>query len=257
MLFDTHAHLNVKQFSEDVDEVIKRASAHEVSDIAVVGFDEETITKALELSRNYENIYPIIGWHPTAAGSYNDEVEEKLVHLLQTEDIIAMGEMGLDYHWMEDPKEVQKEAFRRQIRVAKELDLPITVHNRDSTEDVYQVLKEEKVGDTGGIMHSFNLDQEWLARFLDLGMHISFSGVLTFKNAPKVKESAKLVPLDKLLIETDAPYLSPEPNRGKRNEPSYVRFVAKKLAELRGMSYEEIAEITTENAKRLFRLMEE
>ena len=257
MLFDTHAHLNVKQFAKDVDEVIERAEAHGVSKIAVVGFDDETITKALELSKNYENIYPIVGWHPTEAGSYNDEVEEKLIHLLQTEDIVAMGEMGLDYHWMEDPKEIQKEAFRRQIRVAKELNIPITVHNRESTEDVYQVLKEEHIGDVGGIMHSFNLDKEWMARFLDLGMHISFSGVLTFKNARDAKESAKLVPLDKMLIETDAPYLSPEPNRGKRNEPSYVRFVAQELASLREMPFEEIAEITTKNAKKIFRLMDE
>src|SRR5690625_2316784 len=257
MLFDSHVHLNVKQFAEDEAEVIQRAKEHGVSRIAVVGFNHETIAKALELSKSYEGIYPIVGWHPTEAGSYSDEVEEKLIHLLQTEKIVAMGEMGLDYHWMEDPKPVQIEAFRRQIRVAKELDIPITVHNRDSTEDVYQVLKEEHVGDVGGIMHSFNLTPEWQERFLDLGMHISYSGVLTFSNAPEVKESAKVVPLDKVLIETDAPYLSPMPYRGKRNEPSYVRFVAEELAELREMSVEEIAKITTKNANQLFKLTEE
>ncbi|HLR91964.1 MAG TPA: TatD family hydrolase [Atopostipes sp.] len=257
MLFDSHVHLNVKQFAEDEAEVIQRAKEHGVSRIAVVGFNHETIAKALELSKSYEGIYPIVGWHPTEAGSYSDEVEEKLIHLLQTEKIVGMGEMGLDYHWMEDPKPVQIEAFRRQIRVAKELDIPITVHNRDSTEDVYQVLKEEHVGDVGGIMHSFNLTPEWQERFLDLGMHISYSGVLTFSNAPEVKESAKVVPLDKVLIETDAPYLSPMPYRGKRNEPSYVRFVAEELAELREMSVEEIAKITTKNANQLFKLTEE
>lgn len=257
MLFDTHAHLNVKQFQEDEAEVIQRAKANGVSQIAVVGFDHPTIAKALELSQNYEGIYPIVGWHPTEAGSYSDEVEEKLIDLIQSKNIVAMGEMGLDYYWMEDPKEVQQDVFRRQIRVAKELNIPITVHNRDSTEDVYKVLKEEHIEDVGGIMHSFNLDPEWMERFLDLNMHISFSGVLTFKNAPKVKESAKRVPLDKVLIETDAPYLSPEPNRGRRNEPSYVRFVAKKLAELRGMTLEEIGEMTTRNANQLFRLTKE
>lgn len=257
MLFDTHAHLNVKQFAEDEAEVIQRAKDQNVSRIAVVGFDHETIAKALELSKSYEGIYPIIGWHPTEAGSYSDEVEEKLIHLLQTENIAAMGEMGLDYHWMEDPKTVQIETFRRQIRVAKELNIPITVHNRESTEDVYRVLKEEHVGDVGGIMHSFNLTPEWQERFLDLGMHISYSGVLTFSNAPEVKESAKVVPLDKVLIETDAPYLSPMPHRGKRNEPSYVRFVAEELARLREMSVKEIAKITTQNANQLFKLTEE
>lgn len=257
MLFDTHAHLNVKQFEKDEAEVIQRAKDQGVSKIAVVGFDYETIAKALALSKNYKEIYPIIGWHPTEAGSYSDEVEEYLIQLLKTKDIIAMGEMGLDYHWMEDPKEVQIDVFRRQIRVAKALHLPITIHNRASTEDVYKVLKEEKVGDAGGIMHSFNLDPEWLKRFLDLGLHISFSGVVTFKNAPEVKESAKIVPLDKLLIETDAPFLSPEPNRGQRNEPGYVRFVAEKIAELRGMSFEEFANITMDNANQLFHLTEE
>jgi len=257
MLFDTHAHLNVKQFAEDEAEVIQRAKDHGVSRIAVVGFDHETIAKALELSKTYKGIYPMVGWHPTEAGSYSDEVEEKLIKLIQIENIVAMGEMGLDYHWMEDPKEVQIESFRRQIRVAKELKLPITIHNRDSTEDVYRVLKEEHVEDIGGIMHSFNLTPEWQERFLDLGMHISYSGVLTFKNAPEVKESAKRVPLDKVLIETDSPYLSPMPYRGKRNEPSYVRFVAEEFAELREMPLEEIAKITTHNANKLFNLMEE
>lgn len=257
MLFDTHAHLNVKQFEADEKEVIQRAKDHGVSKIAVVGFDHPTIKKALELSKTYEGIYPIIGWHPTEAGSYSDEIEEKLIQLIQTEKIIAMGEMGLDYHWMKDPKEVQIESFRRQIRVAKSLNMPIVVHNRESTEDVYRVLKEEHIEDVGGIMHSFNLDTEWLERFLDLGMHISFSGVLTFKNAHEVKESAKLVPLDKVLIETDSPYLSPQAHRGQRNEPSYVRFVAEELAELRGLSFEEIANITTDNANQFFRLTDE
>lgn len=254
MLFDTHAHLNVKEFLEDELEVIKRAHDQGVSKIAVVGFDDETIAKALELAENHSNIYPIIGWHPTEAGSYSYQVEEKLIQLIQANNVVAMGEMGLDYHWMEDPKDVQIDVFRRQIRVAKQLDLPIVIHNRDSTEDVYQVLKEEHVEDIGGIMHSFSLTPIWQERFLDLGMHISFSGVLTFKNAIDVKESAKVVPLDKMLIETDSPYLTPHPNRGKRNEPAYVRLVAEEIARLRGLTLEEVAQITMKNANQLFRL---
>lgn len=257
MLFDTHSHLNVGAFKNEEKELIQRAKDQGVSRIAVVGFDEPSIEKALSLSKDYEEIYPIIGWHPTEAGSYSDEVEAKLTELVQTEKIIALGEMGLDYHWMEDPKDVQIEAFRRQIRLAKKLDLPIVIHNRESTEDLYQVLKEENIQNIGGIMHSFNLDPQWLEKFLALGMHISFSGVLTFSNAPEVRESAKKVPLDRVLIETDAPYLSPEPHRGKRNEPSYVRFVAEELARLHDRSVEEIAEITTENALKLFRIKED
>lgn len=254
MLFDTHTHLNVKQFEEDEKEVIQRAKKHGVSKMAVVGFDHPTIEKSLKLSKDYEGIYPIIGWHPTEAGTYTAAVEKTLTELIKTEKVIALGEIGLDYHWMEDPKELQIESFRKQIHLAKKLALPIIVHNRDSTEDLYRVLKEEAIQDIGGIMHSFNLSPEWLEKFLALGMHISFSGVVTFKNAPKVKESAKLVPLDKLLIETDAPYLSPEPKRGQRNEPSYVRFVAKKLADLHGISFEEMADITSRNAMKLFNL---
>ena len=254
MLFDTHAHLNVKEFLEDELEVIKRAHDQGVSKIAVVGFDDETIAKALELAENHSNIYSIIGWHPTEAGSYSDQVEENLIQLIQTKNVVAMGEMGLDYHWMEDPKDIQIDVFRRQIRVAKQLDLPIVIHNRDSTEDVYQVLKEEHIEDIGGIMHSFSLTPIWQERFLDLGMHISYSGVLTFKNAIDVKESAKVVPLDKMLIETDSPYLTPHPNRGKRNEPAYVRLVAEEIARLRGLTLEEVAQITMKNANQLFRL---
>ena len=257
MLFDTHAHLNVAQFGEDEAKVIQQANDQGVARIAVVGFDHDTIAKALELSKSYSGIYPIIGWHPTEAGSYTDAVEETLIDHIQNEGVVAMGEMGLDYHWMEDPKEVQIEAFRRQIRVAKELNIPITVHNRESTEDVYRILKEEHVGDVGGIMHSFNLSPEWQERFLDLGMHISYSGILTFKNAPEVRESAKVVPLDKMLIETDAPYLAPMPHRGKRNEPGYVRYVAEELAKTRGMTFEEVAKITTDNANKIFRIKEE
>ena len=257
MLFDTHTHLNVKHFEKDEAEVVQRAIDAGVTQMGVIGFDHETIAKALELSETYEGIHPVIGWHPTEAGSYTDAVEAKLIDLIQKHNIGMMGEMGLDYHWMEDPKDVQEEVFRRQIRVAKKLNIPITVHNRDSTEDVYRILKEEHVEDVGGIMHSFNLDPEWMERFLDLNMHISFSGVLTFKKALEVKESAKLVPLDRVLIETDAPYLSPQPYRGKRNEPSYVRYVAEELATLRGMSFEEIAKITTDNANQLFGITKE
>ena len=257
MLFDTHTHLNVKHFEKDEVEVVQRALDAGVTQMGVIGFDEETIAKAIELSETYKGIHPVIGWHPTEAGSYTDAVEANLINLIQKHKIAIMGEMGLDYHWMEDPKEVQQEVFRRQIQVAKELNIPITVHNRDSTEDVYRILKEEHIEDVGGIMHSFNLDPEWMKSFLDLNMHISFSGVLTFKKALEVKESARLVPLDKVLIETDAPYLSPQPYRGKRNEPSYVRYVAEELATLRDMSFEEIAKITTDNANRLFGITKE
>lgn len=254
MLFDTHTHINVDKFKGEEQEIINRAIEQDVKRMAVVGFDTPTIQKTFELTEANQGIYAIIGWHPTEAGSYSDEIENKLREQLTHEKVVAMGEMGLDYHWMNDPKERQEEVFRRQIQVAKEMNLPISIHNREATEDTYRILKDEDISAIGGIMHSFNLNPEWMEKFLELGMHISFSGVVTFKNAKEVKESAKVVPLEKVLIETDAPYLSPSPNRGKRNEPSYVRFVAEEIASLKNHSVEEIAKQTTQNANRLFGL---
>lgn len=252
-IIDTHTHLNVDQFNEDVPEVVQRARELSVKKMIVIGFDEPSIKRAVELADQYPEIYLTLGWHPTEAGSYNDVIEEKLIQWLGHEKVVALGETGLDYYWDEDPHEVQTEAFRRQIRLSKKLNLPFTVHNRDSTEDVYRVIKEEGVGPAGAIMHSFNLGPEWLEKFLDLGMMISFSGVVTFKNAPEVKESAKLVPKDRFLVETDAPYLSPEPYRGRRNEPGYTYYVAEEIARLREESIEEVARQTTLNAQRLFK----
>lgn len=254
MIFDTHTHLNVEQFKDEISEVMERARELGVSEMAVVGFDIPTIEKSLELSHTYENIYSIIGWHPTEAGSYTKEIETKLQQQLEDERVVALGEIGLDYYWMEDPKEVQDKVFRRQIAIAKEMNLPISIHTRDAIEDTYKILKEEKIHNIGGIMHSFSGDAEWAKRFLDLGMHISFSGVVTFKKAFEVHEAASFVPLDKLLVETDAPYLAPMPYRGKRNEPGYTRYVVEKIAELRNLSFEEVAKITQENAHKLFRI---
>lgn len=254
MLFDTHTHLNVEKFNGEEESLVRRALDQGVTRMAVVGFDTETIQKALDLSNQFESVYSIIGWHPTEAGSYSDYIEKKLIEQLQLPKVVAMGEMGLDYYWNNDPKSIQQDSFRRQIRVAKELNMPISIHNRDATEDTYAILKEENVQDIGGIMHSFNIDTYWMGKFLDLGMHISLSGVVTFKNAPEVKEVAQKVPFDKLLVETDAPYLAPMPHRGKRNEPSYVRFVAEEISKLRGLSLEEVAVQTTKNANTLFRL---
>lgn len=254
MIFDTHTHLNVAQFKEDVPETIARAQELGVTEMAVVGFDTATIEKSLELSSDYRDIYSIIGWHPTEAGSYSKEVEADLQSKLTLPKVVALGEIGLDYYWMEDPKEVQDKVFRRQIAIAREMKLPISVHTRDAIEDTYRILKEEKIHQVGGIMHSFSGDTEWMARFLDLGMHISISGVVTFKKAVEVQEVAAAVPADKLLIETDAPYLAPVPFRGKRNEPGYTRYVAERVAELRGESLAQVAQVTRQNAHQLFRI---
>ncbi|EMF0268791.1 TatD family hydrolase [Enterococcus hirae] len=256
MIFDSHTHLNAEQFNDDIPETIERAKELGVTKMAVVGFDTPTIEKSLQLSHDYSNIYSIIGWHPTEAGSYTKDIEKKLQEQLTMPKVVALGEIGLDYYWMEDPKEVQAEVFRRQIAIAKEMNLPISIHTREALADTYQILKEEDIRDIGGIMHSFSGDFEWAKRFLDLGMHISFSGVVTFKKAQDVQEAATHVPLDRLLVETDAPYLAPVPYRGKRNEPGYTRYTVEKIAELRNLPIEEVALPTWKNAHRLFRIAE-
>lgn len=254
MLFDTHAHLNAEQFDTDLEEVIARAKAEKVERIVVVGFDKPTITRAMELIEEYDFIYAAIGWHPVDAIDMTEEDLTWIKELSSHEKVVAIGEMGLDYHWDKSPKDIQKEVFRKQIALAKEVNLPIIIHNRDATEDVVTILKEEGAEEVGGIMHCFTGSAEVARQCMDMNFYISFGGPVTFKNAKKPKEVAKEIPNDRLLIETDCPFLTPQPFRGKRNEPSYVKYVAEQLAELKGLTYEEIASITTENAKRLFRM---
>lgn len=254
MIIDSHTHLNVEQFSEDLDATIQRAIISGVGKMLVVGFDYPTITKSLALSQKFPMIHSIIGWHPTEAGTYDEKVESFLLEKLSDEKVVALGEIGLDYYWMNDSKKIQEKVFRRQLAIAREMGLPFSIHTRDAIEDTYKILSEEKVYQTGGVMHSFSGDVEWMERFLDLGLHISLSGVVTFKKAKELHEVARAVPLEKLMVETDAPYLAPTPFRGKRNEPAYTRYVVEKIAELRDVSVEEIASHTTQNAHKLFKL---
>jgi len=252
MLFDTHVHLNAEQYEDDLQEVINRALEKDVQNMVVVGFDEPTIKKAIQIAETYDFIYASVGWHPVDAVDMTDEHLAWIEELAQHPKVVALGEMGLDYHWDKSPKEVQKDVFRRQIRLARKVNLPIIIHNRDATEDVVTILKEEHVEEVGGIMHCFTGSIEVAKQCMDMNMYISFGGPVTFKNAKKPKEVATELPLDKLLIETDCPYLTPHPFRGKRNEPGYVSYVAEQIAELKGITYEELAAITTANAKKLF-----
>ncbi|WP_431793377.1 TatD family hydrolase [Bacillus altitudinis] len=254
MLFDTHAHLNAEQYNEDLEQVIERAKSEKVEKIVVVGFDRPTITRAMELIEAYDCMYAAIGWHPVDAIDMTDEDLAWIKELSQHEKVVAIGEMGLDYYWDKSPKDVQKEVFRRQIALAKEVNLPIIIHNRDATEDVVTILKEEGAAEVGGIMHCFTGSLEIAKACMEMNFYISFGGPVTFKNAKKPKEVVKDIPSDRLLIETDCPYLTPAPFRGKRNEPSYVKYIAEQIAELREISFEELAALTTENAKKVFRI---
>jgi len=254
VLFETHAHLNAKEFDEDREEVIARAQENGVSTIVNIGFNAETIPTCMELAEAHDFIYAVIGWHPQDAKDMTDEHLEWIEELSRHPKVVGLGEMGLDYYWDTSPKDVQAEVFRKQIRLARKLDMPIIIHNRDAHQDVLTILKEEKAADVGGIMHCFSGSWETAKLALDMNFYISFGGPLTFKNAKQPKEVAAKVPQDRLLIETDCPYLTPHPFRGKRNESGYVRYVCEEMANIRGLSYEEMAQITTDNAKRLFRL---
>ncbi len=254
MLFDTHVHLNARQFKEDVEEVIARAYNNGVKQMVVVGFDDETIPLAIEIAEKHENIYAAVGWHPVDAIDYKEDHLGMLEKISGHEKVVALGEMGLDYHWDTSPKDVQENVFRKQIQLARRVHMPIIIHNREATSDVIRILQDENAKDIGGIMHCFSGNITEMRACLDMNFYISLGGPVTFKNAKEVKELAKLIPLDRLLIETDAPYLAPHPYRGKRNEPAYVTLVAEQIATLREMEYEEICHITTENAKEVFRI---
>lgn len=252
MFFDTHAHLNAEQYNEDLQEVIDRAQNEGISNIVVVGFDRPTIEKAMELTEKYDFIYASVGWHPVDAIDMTEDDLQWIEELSSHPKVVALGEMGLDYYWDKSPKDIQQEVFRKQIRLAKKVKLPIVIHNREATADIVEILKEEGAGEVGGIMHCFSGSPEIAKECVDMNFFISLGGPVTFKNAKKPKEVADVIPLEKLLIETDCPYLTPHPFRGKRNEPSYVKLVAEQIAEIKGLSVEEVAKATTENAKKLF-----
>ncbi|WP_040953020.1 TatD family hydrolase [Gorillibacterium massiliense] len=254
MLTDTHAHLNADAFNEDREEVIARARENGVTRIVNIGFNRETIPTSLALAEAYDFIWAAVGWHPQDAVDMLPEDLGWIEELCRHEKVVAIGEIGLDYYWDTSPKDVQDRVFREQIRLARRIGKPIIIHNRDAHEDILKVLKEEKAAEVGGIMHCFSGSWETAKLCMDMNFHISFGGPVTFKNAKQPKEVLQKVPLDRLLVETDSPYLTPHPHRGKRNESSYVRLVAEAAAELKGISFEELAAITTENAVKLLKL---
>lgn len=254
MFIDTHVHLNADQYDEDLQEVIERALQANVNQMVVVGFDRKTIERAMKLAEEYEFIYVVIGWHPVDAIDCTEEDLQWIEELSAHKKVVGIGETGLDYYWDKSPKDVQQDLFRKQIRLAQKVNLPIIIHNRDATEDVIRILKEEEAHLTGGIMHCFGGSVETAKQCIAMNFLISLGGPVTFKNAKKPKEVATEIPLEYLLIETDAPYLAPHPHRGKRNEPALVTLVAEEIARLKGVSIEEVAEATTTNAKNFFHL---
>ena len=253
MLTDSHAHLNVARFDEDRAEVIERARQNGVSRIVNIGFNRETIPGSIRLAETYEMIYSTVGWHPQDAVDMKPEDLDWIEGLCRHKKVVAIGEIGLDYYWDTSPKDVQERVFREQLRLARKLGMSVGIHNRDAHADIVRILKEEKAGETGGVMHCFSGDKDMARQCLDLGFYLSFGGPITFKNGKQAQEALAFTPLDRLLLETDAPYLTPHPHRGKRNEPGYVRLVAEAAAQIKNVPFDELARITSENAARLFR----
>lgn len=224
--------------------------------MVVIGFDRITIERAMKLVEEYSFLYAVVGWHPVDAIDCTEEDLKWIEELAAHKKVVGIGEMGLDYHWDKSPKDVQQALFRQQIRLAQKVNLPIIIHNRDATEDVIRILQEEEAHLTGGIMHCYGGSVETAKQCIEMNFMISLGGPVTFKNAKKPKEVATEIPLEYLLIETDAPYLAPHPHRGKRNEPALVTLVAEEIAHLKGITVEEVAEATTKNAERFFKITE-
>ncbi|MSQ60536.1 MAG: TatD family deoxyribonuclease [Betaproteobacteria bacterium] len=253
MFVDSHCHLNFPELQSELAGVLDRMARNQVSHALCVATSLEKCPEVLALARTYTNLYASVGVHPS-----EQECEEptpgRLAQLSQSPKVVAIGETGLDYHWNKGDNEWQRERFRVHIRAARSASKPLIVHTREAAGDTISIMREEGAGEAGGVMHCFTETLETAQRAMDLGFYISISGIVTFKNAAQVREVASAVPLDRLLIETDSPYLAPVPHRGKTNEPSFVRHVAEEIARLRNITVHEVAAVTTENFQRLFKV---
>ncbi len=253
-LFDTHAHLHFPEFAQDLDAVLERARAAGVARIVTIGTDRETNTAAVALAERSPEIYATVGIHPHDAAAATEADFEAMESLARSSaKVVALGEMGLDFFRNLSPREVQESVFRRQLGLARRLGRPVVVHCRDAHGETLAILSEEKAEEMGGIMHCFSADVEVAKRCLDLGLLISIAGPVTYKNARWLPDVARFVPEDRLVVETDCPFLPPHPYRGTRNEPAYVALTAARVAELRGMDVDSLAAAMTRNAARLFK----
>ncbi|HXC92701.1 MAG TPA: TatD family hydrolase, partial [Geobacteraceae bacterium] len=254
-LIDSHAHIYGPEFAGDFDGMMQRAADAGVGTIVVVGADLESSIQAAELAQRHPNLYAAVGIHPHDAAGVTEESYRRIAELARDMDkVVAIGEIGLDFYRDRSPRPDQERVFRRFIRMARELNLPVIVHDRDAHERVLEILREEFAETVGGVLHCFSGDLAMAQECIDLGFSISIPGTITYPNNTALQEVVKAVKIEHLLVETDCPYLSPVPHRGKRNEPSYVRLTAGKVAELKGLTLEDVARITTLNTERLFRI---
>lgn len=253
MIFETHAHYDDEKFNEDRDELIKSFPENGIEYVVNIGSSVESCRATTELAKQYDFVYAAIGVHPSEVQYITDDFFQWLEEEVKTNPKVkAIGEIGLDYYWKEPEADLQKIWFERQIELARRLHKPMVIHSRDAAKDTYDMMSERKCGEIGGVIHCFSYSAEEAKKYLDMGFYIGIGGVVTFKNAKKLHEVTKYVPIDRILLETDCPYLAPEPNRGKRNSSLNLTYIAEKIAEIKNVSYEEVVEKTNENARRMY-----
>ncbi len=250
MYFDSHAHLDDRRFDDDRDEVFADLANHDVGLVMNIGCDLSSSLRSVALAKKYPFVYAAVGSHPDDADHVDAATLAMYESLCQEEKVRAIGEIGLDYHYEDVPREIQRQAFRLQLELARKLNMPVIVHEREAHADAMELVRE--FSDVRGVFHCYSGALEQAKELVRRGWYIGFTGVLTFKNARKAVEVAEWLPLDRILIETDCPYMAPEPHRGRRNDSRYVPLVGKKLAEIKNLPEQQVAEATTENAKRLF-----
>lgn len=255
MFIDTHAHLTFPEFKDDLPQVIQHAKDANLEAIINIALDDDAIKQSLKISDDYPGyVYMAAGRHPHEASEWSKEYEDNLRQLAKDKKIIALGEMGLDYHYKLSPIEQQKKVFRQLLRIAQELDLPAIIHSREASKDTMMIIHEENKGKLKGVLHCFGSDMNLAKEALDIGLLLSFTGTVTFKKAQPVRDAVSEIPLEKIMIETDCPFLAPQAFRGQRNEPAYVVEVAKQIAEVKGLTIEEVASQTTKKARDFFKI---
>lgn len=252
-MIDTHAHLDSEEYNQDRDEIINEAFNNGIENIIVPAINPKNFDNVIKLTENYDKIYCGIGIHPHDANSYNKEIEKVIYNLTENSKVVAIGEIGLDYYYNFATPEVQKIVFKHQLKIAKETKKPVIIHNRDSDNDLLEILKNEQNGNLTGVLHCFSGNTNFLRSALELGFYVSFTGNITFKKFDNIDTLIE-APLDRIMIETDSPYMTPAPFRGKRNKPSFVKLVAEKISEVKRINIEEVIKMTTHNAKKLFNL---
>lgn len=252
MIFETHAHYDDKAFDEDRENLLLELYQNGITTIINVSSDLASIKRTLSLAEKYPYIYGAVGVHPSDSGELTEETFLELTKACQHEKVVAVGEIGLDYYWQEPEKKIQKKWFERQLLLAQEVSLPVIIHSREAAKDTLDMMRALHAEKSGGVIHCFSYSKEMAAEFLKLDYYFGIGGVVTFQNAKKLREVVAYLPIDKILLETDSPYLAPVPNRGKRNNSGNIPYIAQELAQIKGVSYEEIIAATRQNSERLF-----